>query len=235
MIEIKNMSAYYGRVQSLHSVSLSLDSGRIYAVLGANGAGKTTLLRSILGLVQATGTVRLLGEDISSLPAFQRSQRGIAIVPEGRRLFSDFTVEENLRIGTINRNDFSQIETDIEELCEIFPILKKRFHQPSRNLSGGEGQMLALSRALLSNPKLLLLDEPSVGLMPIAVSSIFKMVEQICRKKKLTVLLVEQNAKKALQISDYAAILEQGTLTFEGDVALLQSDERLKAAYLGGH
>lgn len=235
MIEIKNMSAYYGRVQSLHSVSLSLDPGRIYAVLGANGAGKTTLLRSILGLVQATGTVRLLGEDISSLPAFQRSQRGIAIVPEGRRLFSDFTVEENLRIGTINRNDLSQIEADIEELCEIFPILKTRFHQPSRTLSGGEGQMLALSRALLSNPKLLLLDEPSVGLMPIAVSSIFKMVEQICRKKKLTVLLVEQNAKKALQISDYAAILEQGTLTFEGDVASLQSDGRLKAAYLGGH
>ncbi|NPC58494.1 ABC transporter ATP-binding protein [Caenimonas soli] len=235
MIQLENLSAYYGRVQSLRSVSMKLESGRIYSVLGANGAGKTTLMRSILGLVRSTGTVRFGGEDISALPTHERIRRGIAIVPENRRLFADFTVGENLRIGAVNRNDREQVEADVKEMCNTFPILGQRFTQAARTLSGGEGQMLALGRALLSNPKLLLLDEPSVGLMPIAVSDIFKMVAKISAKKGLTVLLVEQNAKKALQIADYAAILELGSITFQGDVETLKSDDRLQAAYLGGH
>lgn len=235
MIQLENLSAFYGRVQSLRSVSMKLESGRIHAVLGANGAGKTTLMRSILGLVRSTGTVRFGGEDIGTLPTHERIRRGIAIVPENRRLFADFTVGENLRIGAVNRNDRAQVEREVEDMCNIFPILGSRFGQPARTLSGGEGQMLALGRALLSDPKLLLLDEPSVGLMPIAVSDIFKMVAEISAKKGLTVLLVEQNAKKALQIADYAAILELGSLTFQGDVDTLKSDDRLQAAYLGGH
>ena len=235
MIQLENLSAYYGRVQSLRSVSMKLESGKIYTVLGANGAGKTTLMRSILGLVRSTGAVRFGGEDIGPLPTHERIRRGIAIVPENRRLFPDFTVAENLRIGAVNRNDRAQVEAEVEDMCNIFPILGKRFGQPARTLSGGEGQMLALGRALMSNPKLLLLDEPSVGLMPIAVSDIFKMVAKISAEKGLTVLLVEQNAKKALQIASYAAILELGSLTFQGDVETLKSDDRLQAAYLGGH
>lgn len=235
MIQLENLNAFYGRVQSLRSVSLSLQPGKIYTILGANGAGKTTLMRGILGLVRSTGSVRFGGEDISALSTHERIRRGIAIVPENRRLFADFTVGENLRIGAVNRGDREQIETDVEEMCTTFPILGKRFNQPARTLSGGEGQMLALGRALLSNPKLLLLDEPSVGLMPIAVSDIFKMVKQISAKKGLTVLLVEQNAKKALQIADYVAILELGSLTFQGDVETLKSDVKLQEAYLGGH
>jgi branched-chain amino acid transport system ATP-binding protein len=235
MIELDNLNAYYGRVQSLRTVSMKLEPGKIYAVLGANGAGKTTLMRSILGLVRSTGTVRFGGEEIGTLPTHERIRRGIAIVPENRRLFADFTVGENLRIGAVNRDDRAEVEREVEEMCNVFPILGKRFGQPARTLSGGEGQMLALGRAILSNPKLLLLDEPSVGLMPIAVSDIFKMVAQISAKKGLTVLLVEQNAKKALQIADYAAILELGSLTFQGDVDTLKSDDRLQAAYLGGH
>lgn len=235
MIQLENLSAFYGRVQSLRSVSMKLESGRVYSVLGANGAGKTTLMRSILGLVRSTGTVRFGGEDISALPTHERIRRGIAIVPENRRLFADFTVGENLLIGAVNRNDREQVKADLDDMCNIFPILGKRFTQPARTLSGGEGQMLALGRALLSNPKMLLLDEPSVGLMPIAVSDIFKMVAKISAKKGLTVLLVEQNAKKALQIANYAAILELGSLTFQGDVETLKSDDRLQAAYLGGH
>jgi len=167
------------------------------------------------------------------LPTYERVRRGIAVVPEGRRLFSEFTVGENLRIGAINRTDRAEVDADIDEMCTFFPILRKRFEQPSGTLSGGEGQMLALSRALLSRPKLLLLDEPSVGLMPIAVSDIFNMVGKICRDKGLTVLLVEQNAKKALQIADNAAVLELGAVAFEGDVETLKADGRLKEAYLG--
>ncbi|MBN9043006.1 MAG: ABC transporter ATP-binding protein [Rhizobiales bacterium 62-47] len=233
MIQLHNVNAYYGRVQALRSVSMNLTAGKIFSVLGANGAGKTTLLRSILGLAQTTGSIHFEGEDISALPTYERVRRGIAVVPEGRRLFSEFTVGENLRIGAINRTDRAEVDADIDEMCTFFPILRKRFEQPSGTLSGGEGQMLALSRALLSRPKLLLLDEPSVGLMPIAVSDIFNMVGKICRDKGLTVLLVEQNAKKALQIADNAAVLELGAVAFEGDVETLKADGRLKEAYLG--
>jgi branched-chain amino acid transport system ATP-binding protein len=235
MISLHNVSAYYGQVQALRMVSLSLDPGRIFSVLGANGAGKTTLLRTILGLTRATGAIKFDGNDISGLPTHERVRRGIAVVPEGRKLFSQFTVGENLHIGAINRNDRAAIEADVDELCAIFPILRKRFDQPSGTLSGGEGQMLAIGRALMSRPKLLLLDEPSVGLMPIAVTEIFNMVADICRKKGLTVLLVEQNAKKALKIAHQVAVLELGGIAIEGDAEALKSDGRIKDAYLGAH
>ena len=217
MIEIHDLHVNYGRVRALSDVSLSVRPNTIFAVLGANGAGKTTLLRSILGLTSSSkGQIRLNGADIAQRPVAERVRGGIALVPEGRKLFPDFTVGENLRIGAFNRKDTAGIKTDMEEMCDTFPILGKRFNQEARTLSGGEGQMLAIGRALLSKPKLLLLDEPSVGLMPIIVSEIFKMIAAIVRTKNITVLVVEQNTKKALGIADDAAVLELGRIAFFG-------------------
>jgi branched-chain amino acid transport system ATP-binding protein len=234
MLELTDVYVNYGHVQALKSVSITVPEGCIFAVLGANGAGKTSLLRAILGLNSTIGAIRFSGMDISTLPTFERVRRGIALVPEGRRLFPDFTVEENLRIGTINRNDQIEVRSDIEEICETFPILRQRYRQRAQTLSGGEGQMVAIARALLSRPKLLLLDEPSVGLMPIAVAETFKNIARVSEKKGLTVLLVEQNAKKALGIADRAAVLELGQLAFEGTASAVMADHRVKEAYLGG-
>ncbi len=234
MIEIQDLHVNYGRVRALSSVSLSVRPKTIFAVLGANGAGKTTLLRSILGLASSKGSIRLDGADITQKPVAERVRQGIALVPEGRKLFADFTVGENLRIGAFNRKDAAGVKNDIDEICATFPILGKRYHQQSRTLSGGEGQMLAIGRALLSRPKLLLLDEPSVGLMPIFVSEIFKLIASIVRTKDLTVLVVEQNTKKALGIADDAAVLELGRIAFFGSADRIASDPRVKEAYLGG-
>ena len=234
MLELEDVHVSYGHVQAIKSVSIKVAEGSIFAILGANGAGKTTLLRAILGLNSAKGSIRFSGADIGKLPTFERVRLGIALVPEGRRLFPTFTVEENLRIGTVNRSDRPQIESDIDEICEIFPILRERYHQAAQTLSGGEGQMLAIGRALLSRPKMLLLDEPSVGLMPLAVAETFKNIAQISKKKGLTVLLVEQNAKKALGIADHAGVLELGRLVLEGQAAAIMADGRVKEAYLGG-
>jgi branched-chain amino acid transport system ATP-binding protein len=233
MLELVNVSVAYGHVQALKGISLSVQPQQVHAVLGANGAGKTTLLRSILGLSKASGQVLFDGRDISSLTTTERVRLGLALVPEGRRLFPDFTVEENLRIGAFNRSDKGGIEADIDWACETFPILKERFHQRSNTLSGGEGQMLAISRALLSRPKLLLLDEPSIGLMPIAVADIFKMIRTIPARDHVTVLLVEQNTRMALSIAARASVLELGQLVFEGGAAAVSADPRVKEAYLG--
>jgi branched-chain amino acid transport system ATP-binding protein len=234
MIEIRDLHVYYGHVHALNAVSLALSSAQIFAVLGANGAGKTTLLRSILGLSASTGSIEFDGEDISRLATHERVRRGIALVPEGRRLFPDFTVGENLRIGAFHRRDRGAVPRDVEEVCQLFPILRERFHQQARTLSGGEGQMLAIARALLSRPKLLLLDEPSVGLMPKAVNDIFEMIRDIPRRSSVTVLLVEQNTKKALAIADQAAVLELGRVAFAGTASDVAADPRTREAYLGG-
>ncbi|HZT26130.1 MAG TPA: ABC transporter ATP-binding protein [Pseudolabrys sp.] len=235
MLELINLCVSYGRVKALRGVSLKIANGCIFVVLGANGAGKSTLLRAILGLSKATGVIRFDGSDITGLATFERVRRGIALVPEGRRLFPDFTVEENLKIGALNRRDHAAIEDDLEEIYVSFPRLKERLRQRAQTLSGGEGQMLAIARALISRPKLLLLDEPSVGLMPIAVSDIFAGISKISIRKGLTVLLVEQNAKKALDIAKEAAVLELGSLVIEADAEALKSDARVQEAYLGGH
>jgi branched-chain amino acid transport system ATP-binding protein len=233
MIKIRDLHVYYGHVHALNAVSLALSSAQIFAVLGANGAGKTTLLRSILGLSASTGSIEFEGQDISQLATHERVRRGIALVPEGRRLFPEFTVGENLRIGAFHRRDRGAVAHEIEEMCGLFPILRERFHQQARTLSGGEGQMLAIARALLSRPKLLLLDEPSVGLMPKAVNDIFEMIRDIPRRSCVTVLLVEQNTKKALAIADRAAVLELGRVAFTGTASEVASDPRTREAYLG--
>lgn len=234
MLKIENLSAFYGQIRALVGVNLTVEHGQIYAVLGANGAGKTTLLRSIMGLMHTAGNILFEGNDIGSMSPVKRAWAGIALVPEGRRLFPDFTVEENLRIGAFARTDRAGIENDIERMCTYFPILRQRYHQKASTLSGGEGQMLAISRALLSRPKLLLLDEPSVGLMPIAISSIFNMIRDISCAENLTVVVAEQNTRKALAISDRAAVLEQGKIVFEDSAELIAANEKVKDAYLGG-
>jgi branched-chain amino acid transport system ATP-binding protein len=234
MLELDDVRVRYGHVEALKSVSIRVAEGSILAVLGANGAGKTSLLRAILGLNAASGSIRFRGMDIATLATFERVRLGIALVPEGRRLFPAFTVEENLRIGSIGRKDHSGISEDIEEVCELFPVLRRRYRQPAQTLSGGEGQMLAIARALLARPRMLLLDEPSVGLMPMAVAETFKAIARVAKKKGLTVLLVEQNAKKALGIADHAAVLELGRIVLEGGAGALREDPRVKEAYLGG-
>jgi branched-chain amino acid transport system ATP-binding protein len=234
MLELDDLHVSFGHVRALSSVSIRVPEGCIFAILGANGAGKTTLLRAVLGLNGAKGGIRFAGADIGKLATFERVRLGIALVPEGRRLFPEFTVAENLRIGTINRTNRTEIRKDIGEVCEIFPVLKERYHQQARSLSGGEGQMLAIARALLSRPRMLLLDEPSVGLMPIAAAETFRNIAQISKQKGLTVLLVEQNARKALGIADHAGVLELGRLVFEGPAAAVMADDRVKEAYLGG-
>jgi branched-chain amino acid transport system ATP-binding protein len=234
VLELRDISVNYGRVEALKLVSLDVPEGCIFAVLGANGAGKTTLLRAILGLNRGKGSIRFDGNEISTLATFERARLGIALVPEGRRLFPDFTLEENLRIGTMNNKDASSLRNDLEEVFQSFPILKERIKSRARTLSGGEGQMLAIARALLSRPKLLLLDEPSVGLMPRAVVETFDNIAEYSKRKRLTVLLVEQNARKALGIADRAAVLELGRLTLQGDAATFKTDDRIKKAYLGG-
>ncbi len=234
MLELDHVHVSFGHVEALRSVSIKVAQGCIFTVLGANGAGKTTLIRAILGLNDASGGIRFAGKDIGKLATFARVRLGIALVPEGRRLFPDFTVEENLRIGTINRNDRAEVGNDIAEMFELFPALRERSRQRAQTLSGGEGQMLAIARALLSRPKLLLLDEPSAGLMPMAVAETFKNIAQVSKQKGLTVLLVEQNARKALAIADHAGVLELGRLVFEGPAATVMADGRVKEAYLGG-
>ena len=233
MITLENLSVNYGNVAALSAVSLSVVPGQIYAVLGANGAGKTSLLRAILGLNDAKGAIRFNGADISRLTVVERVRRGIALVPEGRRLFPDFTVEENLKIGACNRTDHVEVSRDLDEICETFPILRERYRQRSESLSGGEGQMLAIGRALLARPKLLMLDEPSVGLMPMAVAKIFEMLGAIPKKKGITVLLVEQNARKALRIADRATVLELGRVVLEDSAEGIAADARVQEAYLG--
>ena len=233
MLEIKDLHVSYGGIQALRGVSLNVPDGKIVTLIGANGAGKSTLMRTISGLVKAqSGSILWNGQELLGKPIDQIVASGIAMSPEGRRVFADLTVLENLKIGAYLRKDKAETEKDLEWVYSLFPRLKERSWQSAGTLSGGEQQMLAVGRALMCKPKILLLDEPSMGLSPLLVKEIFKIIRDINRQG-VTVLLVEQNAKMALAISDRAYVLETGNISIEGNAADLLNDPRVKKAYLG--
>jgi len=233
LLEIRDASVNYGKVSAIRDISMNVPDGGIVTIIGGNGAGKTTTLRAISGLERLiSGEIRFDGERIDHLPADRIVARGIAHVPEGRRVFPDLTVEENLRTGAFLRRDQAAIEADLEETFERFPRLRERRVQLAKTMSGGEQQMLAIGRALMAKPRLLLMDEPSMGLAPIIVEEIAKIVAEISAGG-VPVVLVEQNAELALDLADYAYVLETGDLALEGPAAELHDNEHVRAAYLG--
>lgn len=234
----EDVRVHYGAVEALKSVSLSLGEGDIVTVLGANGAGKTTLLKAISRILPLTGgVIKFKGEDMRKYPPFRLPSLGLAHVPEGRRIFSTLTVEENLQLGNYGVRDKmtpQDAEREMRRVYELFPILEERKRQLAGTLSGGEQQMLAIGRALVSRPQVMLLDEPSLGLAPLLVQEIFRVIEQIHRERGVSILLVEQNARKSLSVASYGYILETGKVHAEGKAKELAGDPRLRAAYLGG-
>ncbi len=233
MLEIEKLEVYYGAINALKGISFNVEQGEIIALIGANGAGKTTTLHTITGLVPAKhGSVKLNGKDITKIPAHKIVSMGMAHVPEGRRVFAQLTVYENLMLGAYTRKDKAEIAESLERVYERFPRLKERRKQTAGTLSGGEQQMLAMGRALMSKPSIILMDEPSMGLSPLYVSEIFDIITEI-NKSGTTVLLVEQNAKKALSIANRAYVLETGTIALSGDAKELMNNEQVKKAYLG--
>lgn len=232
LLKVTGIETFYDKIQALKGVSLEVEQGQIVTILGANGAGKTTTMKTIAGLLKPKkGKVEFLGEDVTGLRPDQLLKKGLALVPEGRAILSSMTVYENLEMGAYQRKD-KEIEQDIEKVMSRFPILKERKTQMAGTLSGGQQQMLAIARALLSKPKLLLLDEPSMGLAPLIVADIFKIIKEI-KDSGTTVLLVEQNAKQALKIADYGYVLETGKVIISGDAKDLLEDPRVVEAYLG--
>jgi len=235
MLEVSGLSVSYGAIPALRGISLSVGHGSIVTLIGGNGAGKTTTLRTISGLLRPrAGTVRFLGEDITQLPAHKIVARGIGHVPEGRMVFSNLTVDENLAMGAYLRTDRAAIARNRDYVFGIFPRLEERLHQTAGTLSGGEQQMLAIGRALMGEPKFLMLDEPSLGIAPRLISTIFEKIVEINRDRNISILLVEQNANLALEISSHAYVLETGSLTMDGASADLRKSPQLRAAYLGG-
>ncbi|MBE6011204.1 MAG: ABC transporter ATP-binding protein [Lachnospiraceae bacterium] len=233
MLEINKISVAYGGIQALRNVSLSIPEGKIITLIGANGAGKSTVLRTVMGLVKSReGSVTYNKEEITGKTSREIVSRGITMVPEGRRIFPNLTVIENLKIGAYLRNDKEEIKADINHVFELFPRLQERQWQPAGTLSGGEQQMLAVGRALLSKPKLLLMDEPSLGLAPLVVQDIFSIIKTI-NEDGVTILLVEQNANMALKVADFAYVLETGQISLSGKGSELLKDEGIQAAYLG--
>ena len=233
MLEIKDLNVYYGVIQALKGISFEVNEGEVIALIGANGAGKTTTLHTLTGLISAkSGSIVLDGKDITKTPAHKIVKMGIAHVPEGRRIFQNLTVLDNIRLGAFTRKDKDGIAADIEKVYKLFPRLEERKTQIAGTLSGGEQQMLAMGRALMSKPRIVVMDEPSMGLSPILVSEIFDIIEYI-REQGTTVLLVEQNAKKALSIADRAYVLETGRIVLSGKASDLINDESVKKAYLG--
>jgi len=233
MLELLSVKASYGPIKALKGISLTVKKGEIVTLLGANGAGKSTTLMTISGVNRAaSGEIRYKGERIDGLPAHEIVFKGLSQVPEGRRIFSRLSVRENLDMGAFTLKDKAAISKNMAEVYELFPVLKERENQPGGTLSGGEQQMLAIGRALMSNPELLLLDEPSLGLAPIIVTKIFKIIKDI-NERGVTVLLVEQNAKAALKLAHRAYVLETGTITLEGPAHELLENEQVKKAYLG--
>ena len=233
MLTLKNVSVSYGAIEALRGISLHVEQGEVVTLIGANGAGKTTTLRTITGLLEPTeGSITFEGEEIGSTPTHKLVARGISMSPEGRGVFANLSVRENLQMGAYLQKNRSAIASDMAKAFEMFPRLKEREHQKAGTLSGGEQQMLAMGRALMSRPRLLLLDEPSLGLAPLVVHTIFEAIDEI-RSKGTTILLVEQNAHAALHHSDRAYVLETGAITMEGVSKDLANDPRIKEAYLG--
>lgn len=235
MLEIENLEVGYGTIKALHGVSLRVSQGSIVTLIGANGAGKSTTLRAISGLIKARGgRVRYDGEDITNLPAHAIVARGLCHVPEGRMVFANLTVEENLRMGAYLRKDKPGVAADMEFGYEMFPRLRERRHQAAGTMSGGEQQMLAIARAIMSKPRCLMLDEPSLGIAPILVRSIFDQIVAINKERGITILLVEQNANLALAVSHHGYVLETGKVLFDDTSAALRTNPQVRAAYLGG-
>ncbi len=233
MLQFDNVSTFYGKVQALHGVSIEVQRGEIVTLIGANGAGKSTLLMTLCGSPRAhSGSIRYMGEELVGLESSVIMRKSIAVVPEGRRVFARLTVEENLAMGGFF-TDKADYQEQMEKVLGLFPRLKERFNQRGGTMSGGEQQMLAIGRALMSKPKLLLLDEPSLGLAPIIIQQIFEIVEQL-RRDGVTVFLVEQNANQALKIADRAYVLENGRVVMQGSGAELLVDPKVRDAYLGG-
>lgn len=233
LLEIKDLSVYYGMIAALKGISFEVNEGEVIALIGANGAGKTTTLHTITGLLHAkTGSIMFDGVELTKTPAHKIVEMGIAHVPEGRRIFQQLSVLDNLKLGAFTRKDKAGIAKDLEMIYERFPRLAERKSQIAGTLSGGEQQMLAMGRALMSKPRIIVMDEPSMGLSPILVSEIFDIIQSI-RKDGTTVLLVEQNAKKSLAIADRAYVLETGNIVLSGKASELINDESVKKAYLG--
>ena len=232
MLEIKNLSVFYGGIHALQGIDLDVPDRKIVTLIGANGAGKSTTLRAIAGLIKpSSGEVILQGSVISGRPTLEIVQKGLALVPEGRRIFSNLSVEENLLLGAYSRTDKKAVLADLEHVYELFPRLKERRGQKGGTLSGGEQQMLAVGRGLMSRPKLLMMDEPSLGLAPLISKMIFEIIKQI-NSEGTTVLLVEQNAKAALEVADYGYVLETGRISLFGTGHELLQDDRVRKAYL---
>lgn len=233
MLSIKNLSVHYGGIHALRGISLDVPAGKIVTLIGANGAGKSTTLNSIMGLVKAdSGLVSWNGKDIFGAKTKTIVESGIVLVPEGRRVFPNLSVDENLTLGAYARNDMAEIEVDRERVFDLFPRLKERHKQKAGTLSGGEQQMLAVGRALMSKPTVLMMDEPSLGLAPLIVGMIFDIIRQI-NAAGVTVLLVEQNAQAALDVADVGYVMETGTISFSGGGKELLADDRVRKAYLG--
>ena len=234
LLEVKNLEVYYGVINALKSVSFEVNEGEIVTLIGVNGAGKTTTMQSIMGFIQPrAGEILYDGQSLVGMPTHKIMRMGLTQVPEGRRIFAELNVYENLIMGAYTSKDRAQIKRDLEEIYTLFPRLEERKTQMAGMLSGGEQQMLAMGRALMSHPKLLMLDEPSMGLAPILVSQVFDMIKHL-NETGTTILLVEQNAEKALSIADRAYVMETGSITLSGTGAELAASEKVRDAYLGG-
>ena len=236
MLKIEDLHVSYDGIKALQGISLEVPEGKIIALLGANGAGKSSTLRTIMGIVKPdSGSIELEGESLLGLKSFQVVAKGIALVPEGRRVFANLSVRENLSLGAYIRKDKEKIKADIEEIFDLFPRLEERYSQSAGTLSGGEQQMLALGRALMSKPRLLMIDEPSLGLAPVLSQDVLGKLTELNQKRNQTVLLIEQNARAALRISDYAYILETGQIKLEGPASDLATNDAVRRTYLGVH
>ena len=235
MLEIKNLAVSYGAINALHGISLRVEAGRIVTLIGSNGAGKTTTLKTVSGLLKPrAGEIIFDGQNIAGLPAHEIVKRGISHVPEGRMVFANLTVHENLMMGAYLQRDAAVVRRELDLVFATFPRLQEREKQVAGTLSGGEQQMLAIGRALMSRPKFLMLDEPSLGLAPLLVKTIFEKIVEINRTQGITILLVEQNANMALEVSHYGYVLETGKIILQDDSAKLRQNPQVKSAYLGG-